>query len=109
MKKSKHNYWIDGLEKGTNFFEWIQVFGYAFIFLILIFSAGLFLVFFAIEHPEYANMVVLLLKVLRFGVWMFAIGFIFKYLCGTIANILSEKEMEAIEKEAYGNRKKKYN
>lgn len=105
--KSKHNKWVEGFEAGATFFKWISSFGYSFVVLVCAVSSAIFLVQFGISNPDYLGVVVILLQLLRLGVWMLIIGVVLSWLCKWWAEHLYRKELKVIEGVAYGRDKKR--
>ena len=99
MTKVKHNRWIDGLDAGSNFFNWISRFGYAFIILAVIISSLFFWINIALTIPEYFNLAILMINVIRLGVWMLVLGSALKYICYFLSKLFYNKELKEIEKE----------
>jgi hypothetical protein len=103
----KHNFWIEGFEKGEIFFEYIMNFGNAFIILICAISSIIFLVHFGLTNPEYLGLVVLLLEIMRLGIIMLVVGVLLKNLCKWWANRLYKKELKILESEVINNGRRK--
>lgn len=104
---SKHNRWVEGFEAGATFFSWISSFGYSFVVLVCAISSAIFLVQFGISNPDYLGVVVILLQLLRLGVWMLIMGVVLSWLCKWWVEHLYKKELKVIEEVAYGRNKEK--
>jgi hypothetical protein len=106
-KKSRHNFWIDGLEKGTSFFGYIFSLGFGLFYAVTFLT----LVYFWLEYytsnintPLLANFALTFLLILKLCGFLIIFGLIFKYFCYYLSIFLSHKE----EKKLLEVGKKKY-
>jgi hypothetical protein len=77
-----------GLEKGKNFFMLIKEIGKWLLFILEWITMLAVWTFIAIYLPEFFNMSVLMLKVIRMSALFFAVGFLFYWLLYFICEII---------------------
>jgi len=102
-QKSRHNPWIDGLEKGMNFFHYTYKLG-AGIFYVLVFITCLwFWATYALGFPDetrnFLGVAALMIFLFRLIMFFVAGGLIFKFFCYYLSVFLSNKEERELLKE----------
>lgn len=99
-----------GLEKGRNFFKYIKDTGKFLLFAMGYITMLIVWVFIAIYIPEFFNLSVIMLKVIRMSMLFFLIGFIFYWLLYFVCYLLEKNIIKTtlIKEEiiAYGNTRK---
>ena len=100
MKKEfnfKHNRWIEGLDAGETFFNFIAALGYGLLMAVGVLTLFVAWTFIALTYSEWFSTAVLVIKVLRLALWTFILGFILKYLCHFLAEYLYTQEIKEME------------
>lgn len=107
-RKSKHNFWIEGLEKGSDFFQYIFKLGagifYVVAFITLSWFWSSYLLGFPNETKFFSGVAILMLFLLRLVMFLVLGGLLFKYFCLFLAMFLRNKEEKVLLREG----RKKY-
>lgn len=104
LQKSKHNFWINGLEKGSNFFHYIYMLGKGIFYVIVFITCLLFwsnTYFNNLEsgYLAFSNMALVMLYIFRLCMYLIVGGLLFKYFCLFLSLFLNKKEEDVILKE----------
>lgn len=101
-KKSKHNFWINGLESGSNFFHYIYKLGSGIFFVIVFITCFYFWSNYYLtnlDNPVINQASLFFIWLFRLCMYLIVGGLIFKYFCLFLSQYLNKKEEDAILKE----------
>lgn len=101
--KFKHNPWINGLEKGSNFFHYIYKLGsgifFVAIFITCVYFWGNYYLT-NLDNPVITQASLFSLYLFRLCMFFIVGGLIFKYFCLFLSQLLDERERKEILKGA---------
>lgn len=96
--KSKHNFWINGLEKGSNFFHYIRKLGSG-LFYVVVFITCLFfwsLYYISVEDLALSQIGLFFILMFRLVMYLVVGGLLFEYFCFYLSRYLSNREEKKI-------------
>jgi hypothetical protein len=100
-KVTRHNTLIDGLDAGKRFFDIVYAVGYALLVLACAITAIVFWTDLALKNPfsSYFNLAVLMIKVIRLGIWMLVLGVALSAILYYMSKVLYDRELKKLEEE----------
>jgi hypothetical protein len=100
--ESKHNFWINGLEKGSNFFHYVFKLGSGLFFVLVFLTCILFwqnYYLVNIENQILVNFALFFQSLFNLIFYLIVGGLIFKYFCYYLSIFLQSREEKVILKE----------
>lgn len=97
---------LNGLSNGIYFFSFIKEIGTYILGVISVISIMLMLVIMAFYHPEFKDVIIVMLKIIRIGGILYLMGLLFAVLLKIISDIIYNKQMKVYNVKKSGRKKR---